>query len=252
MNKKLDAAWKRIVRADPRIISCDVFDTLLNRNHISESSRVKLIARRAASMLEERCGVRLDADAIWRTRVDVQHYAYRALDMIHPTGEVQFTRMMEATATLLGLGAPEAAVLARAEVAVEQTQLTPNLPLLSWLTDRAAEGIKVIAISDTWHDAPTIRALLDGVAPDNPVATVYTSSDCNATKRSGAIFPMVIAAERMPAETFFHIGDDELADERMSRRAGLHAHRITPPRMVMMYRRLNGAHARLRHRMPQR
>lgn len=250
--KALDAAWTRVARADPRIISCDVFDTLLKRNHIAEPNRVKLIARRAAAMLAEECGVRLEADVIWRTRIDVQHYAYRALDMTHPTGEVHFTRMMEATSTLLGLGAAEAAVLARAEVAIEQTQLAPNAPLLAWLADRAAEGNKVIAISDTWHDAPTIRALLDGVAPGNPVVTVYTSADFDATKRSGAIFPMVIAAEGRPAETFFHIGDDELADERMSQRAGLHAHRITPPGVTMMRRRLDGAHARLRISMPQR
>lgn len=250
--KTLAIAWKQVAHADPRIISCDVFDTLLKRNHIAEANRVKLIARHAATLLAEECGVRIDSETLWRTRVDVQHYAYRALDMTHPTGEVRFTRMIEAMTALLGLGPREADVLARAEIAIEQTQLAPNTPLLAWLTQRAAEGIKIIAISDTWHGAATIQGLLDTVAPGNPVVKVYTSADCDATKRSGAIFPMVANAEHRPASAFFHIGDDELADERMSRHAGLHAHRISPPRMVIMYRRLNGAHARLRQRMPAR
>lgn len=250
--KTLAMAWKAVKHASPRIISCDVFDTLLKRNHIAEANRVKLIARRAAAMLEEECGISIDPDAIRRTRIDVQNYAYRALDMTHPTGEVRFARMVEAMTALLGLGAREAAVLTRAEILVEQTQLAPNIPLIAWLKARAAQGIKIIAISDTWHDTATIRGLLDAVAPGNPVAVVYTSADCDATKRSGAIFPLVVAAEGAPASAFFHIGDDELADERMSRHAGLYAHRITPPRGVIMYRRLNGAHARLRQRMPAR
>lgn len=250
--KNLDAAWQQAAHAAPRVISCDVFDTLLKRNHIAESSRVKLIARRAAAMLADECGVRIDADAIWRNRVDVQHYAYRALDMTHPTGEVRFARMMEALAALLGLGAAEAAVLARAEIAVEQTQLAPNVPLLAWLAQRAAAGIRIIAVSDIWHDAITIRGLLDAVAPGHPVTMVYTSADFDASKRSGAIFPMLTAAEQLPAGAFFHIGDDELADERMPRRAGLNAHRIARPGMTLLYRRLDGANARLRHRMPQR
>jgi predicted HAD superfamily hydrolase len=251
-NRALDAAWARETRAERSIISCDVFDTLLKRNHIAETNRVRLISKRAASMLAKECQVHVDPDAIWRVRSDVQHYAYRALDMTHPTGEVMFTRMIEATSTLLGLGALEAKVLARAEIAVELTQLAPNVPLLNWLKVRAAEGNKVIAISDTWHDGHTIRTLLDRVAPGNPVAAVYTSADYDATKRSGAIFPIVVAEERLPAEMFFHIGDDEVADERMARVAGFRAHRITPPRLTITLRRVNGLHARIRTSMPRR
>lgn len=250
--KHLDAAWRQVAHAAPRVISCDVFDTLLKRNHIAESNRVKRIATRAAAMLADECGLRIDADAIWRSRVDVQHYAYRALDMTHPTGEVRFDRMMAALAALLGLGSAEAAVLARAEIAVEQTQLAPNVPLLTWLALRAAEGIRIIAVSDIWHNAATIRDLLDAAAPGNPVAMVYTSADFDASKRSGAIFPLLTAAEGVPAGAFFHIGDDELADELMPHRAGLHAHCIARPGVTLLYRRLDGVHARLRHRMPQR
>lgn len=230
----------------PRILSCDVFDTLLQRNGIAEPNRVRRVAKRAADMLAQERGVIIDSDALWRARMDVQRYAYRALDMLHPSGEVRFAPMIEGMATVLGLGMADADVLIRAEIAVERTQLAPNVPLLDWAARCAAQGIRVIAISDTWHDAATIRQLLDAVAPRHPVAQVYTSADLDATKRSARIFSAVAAHEGAAAGEFFHIGDDELADERMPRREGWRAHRIARHKWTMLRRRVDGARARAR------
>ncbi|MBT0668685.1 HAD family hydrolase [Novosphingobium profundi] len=244
-------AMKSVDLQGVRVISCDVFDTLLQRNAIAEPGRVKRIAQRAAEMLREERGVVIEVEALARARARAQRLAYRALDMADPNGEVGFDALMQGMALGLGLGVDEARVLARAEIAVEQTQLSPNAALLGWLAWRSADGLRIIAVSDTWHSAATIRGLLDRVAPGNPVAKVYTSADLGATKRSSAIFPKVLEAEGEPAQAFFHIGDDALADEAMAQRAGLRSHRIVPPRRTIFARRLDAARARVMRAMPE-
>ncbi len=234
----------------PSIISCDIFDTVLRRNAISETNRIALMARRSADMLAGECGIAVNIDALRRARLDVQRYAYRAIDLLHPTGEVKFSKMMETMAASLGLGHAAAELLGRAEMATEATQLCANRSLLTWLTKRAGEGIRIIAISDTWHDAAAIGQLLHAVAPGHPIAKIYTSADLGATKRSGSIFPTIAAAEAVAAGAILHIGDDRTADVAMPRRAGLRAYRIDRPRLAIFGRRIDGAWARLRNRVP--
>jgi predicted HAD superfamily hydrolase len=235
----------------PRIVSCDVFDTLLKRNAIAEPNRVALMAQRAASMLESEREIAVSPDALRRARMDVQRYAYRVLDILHPTGEVRFTQMMETMAAGLGYGPVEAAIFTRAEIAIELTQLAPNRPLLTWLRRIADDGIRVIAISDTWHDAATIGGLLAALAPGHPIAKVYTSADLDATKRSGYIFPLIAHEEGVTASEFLHMGDDTTADDVMPRAAGLRVQRIVPPRLVMFRRRVDGMRARARRMSAQ-
>lgn len=233
-----------------QVISCDVFDTLLQRNHIAEPNRVRLIAERSAALLARDCKVAIAVNVLWRARMEVQRHAYRVLAMTNPQGEVAFAQMIDCMTTKLGLGAAEGVVLARAEIAVEQTQLKANRALMAWLGQRASEGVRIIAISDTWHDESTIDSLLAALAPGHPIAKVYTSADLKATKRSAAIFPLVAVQEGVQAGAFFHIGDDREADDLMARRAGLQVHRIQPPMMTLLARRINGISAKLRQ-IPQ-
>jgi predicted HAD superfamily hydrolase len=236
--------------ASARIISCDVFDTLLKRNTLCEHSRVTLIARHAATMLARECSIVIAPAVLGQARNDVQRYAYRGLDMLHPDGEVKFARMMDGMATALGLGPDAARVLARAEIAVEKTQLAPNRRLLAWLKQRAGEGVPIIAISDTWHEALTITDLLNSVAPGHPVARVYTSADLDATKRSARIFALVAAREAVRPESFLHIGDDAVADVSMALRAGLQVSQVMPARSTILRRKLDGALHRAFRRLP--
>lgn len=229
----------------PDIVSCDVFDTLLHRDGRSEASRQRAQARRAARRLRAERGVVVSAEAVRRARAEAQRYAYRALAMLHPSGEVRFADLIAATAGRLALGPAEAAILAESEIAVERAQLAPNRPLLAWLAARAREGRRIVAVSDTWHDAATLRALLDALAPGHPVTTIYTSADRDATKRSGSLFAHVLRAEGARPDRVLHIGDDAVADLAMARDAGLRCAPVRRPRALRLRRKLDAALARL-------
>lgn len=232
-------------RSAARVVSCDVFDTLLLRDHRSEGRRFRDIAALAARRLAAEHGIVRHPAAIWTIRLEVQRHAYRALDLARPTGDVRFADMVEAMAHLLGLEGPAAAILHEAEVAVERAQLTANGPLLAWLAGEARAGTRVIAVSDIYHEAATVAQLLAALCPRHPVAHVYTSADHDATKRTGALFGTVLAAEGVAPGEVLHIGDDARADVAMPRALGLRTLQVARPRHLILRRRTDALRARL-------
>lgn len=229
---------------EARIISCDVFDTLLHRDHRSETRRFQDIASLASARLVVARQVLREPATIFAVRREVQREAYRALALTRPSGDVRFADMVDAMARMLALDEDGARILHEAELAVELRQLHPNRQLLDWLAGQAALGVRIIAISDTYHPAGTIGALLEALAPGHPVATVYTSADLDATKRSGALFPLVLQAEQARPADVLHLGDDPTADVAMPRAAGLPTRRLTRPFGLRLIRKLDAAIAR--------
>ena len=232
-------------KAAALVVSCDVFDTLLLRDHRSESRRFRDIASLASARLARELGIDRAPAAIWNARIEVQRHAYRALELICPTGDVRFADMTDAMAQILGVGTDGANILYEAEVAVERSQLTPNRPILTWLAAQVRNGCRVVAVSDTYHASETIVQLLDTLAPANCVQHVYTSADHNATKRTGTLFRTVLVAEGVAPVDVLHIGDDWRADIEMARVQGLRAVQVTRPRHLLLRRRTDAVRSRL-------
>lgn len=228
-----------------RVVSCDVFDTLLHRDHRSESRRFGDIAALAAQRLAREHRIERHPAQIRHARVTVQRHAYRALDLACPTGDVRFADLVDAMARILALDEPAARILHEAEIAVERAQLSANDALLAWLAGQARAGCRVIAISDTYHQACTIAALLGALAPGHPIERVNTSADHNATKRTGALFGSVLRAEGLAPQDVLHIGDDHRADVAMARAAGLQTLQIVRPRHLLFRRRTDAVRSRL-------
>ncbi|MGY2051385.1 HAD family hydrolase [Methylobacterium sp. JK268] len=234
----------------PTIVSCDVFDTLLLRDLSCETDRFAAVAHEAVGRIAAQSGIAVDVEAVLLARLAAHHFAYRALDALHPGGEVRFGDLADAMASILGLGPAGAAIIADAEIAVEASHLRPNHQLIAWLRGQAAAGVRIIAVSDTWHDAQTIAYLLDRVAPGNPVAAIYTSADCDATKRRAGLFRHVLATEGVGPDQILHIGDDAVADEAQARAAGLRTKRVVRSGFVRFGRRTGTLWARMRRPVP--
>ncbi|KTS08091.1 hydrolase [Methylobacterium radiotolerans] len=231
-----------------RIVSCDVFDTLLHRDHRSERCRFHDIATVASRALAAEHGTAPRPGAIYAARLQVQRAAYRALDLANPSGDVRFADMLAAMTRVLSLDDRAADILYRAEITVELAQLRANTPLMTWLKRRAQAGDRIIAVSDTYHRGATIAHLLDTLAPGHPVAHIYTSADHDATKRTRALFDVVLRTEKVAPAEILHLGDDTLADVTMAAAAGLRTAQLLRPRHVVLRRRLDAVRARAMHR----
>lgn len=228
-----------------RIVSCDVFDTLLHRDHRSEARRFRDIASLASARLVVARQILREPALVFQVRREVQREAYRALALTRPSGDVRFADMIDAMARMMALDEDGARILHEAELAVELRQLRPNRRLLDWLAGQKALGYRIIAVSDTYHPAGTIAALLGTLAPGHPVAAIYTSADLDATKRSGALFPAVLHAEQARACEILHLGDDPTADVAMPRAAGLSTRHLTRPTHLRLTRKLDAVITRL-------
>ena len=231
--------------ASARIISCDVFDTLLYRDHRSERRRFNDIALLAARYLDDERGVRRHPNAIYHARLEVQRQAYRALDLANPTGDVRFADMLDGMTRLLSLDGPAADLLYRAEIAVETAQLSANTELMAWLRTQARAGSRIIAVSDTYHTGETIKGLLAAHLNSDVIARIYASADFDATKRTGALFAAVLREEGSAPGDILHLGDDTRADVTMARAAGLRAVQLLRPRHLILRRRVDAVRARV-------
>ncbi|MGT2481344.1 hypothetical protein ACU4GR_26610 [Methylobacterium oryzae CBMB20] len=103
-------------------------------------------------------------------------------------------------------------------------------------------------MSDTYHRGETIAHLLNTLAPGHPVGRIYTSADHDATKRTRALFDVVLRNEKVVPSEVLHLGDDTLADVTMAAASGLRTAHLLRPRHMVLRRRLDAVRARVMHR----
>ena len=213
----ITALAKAIQETRYDLISTDLFDTVLLRDHTIESGRLAVACRRSAARLG------LDPRALTRLRWSLQGTAYQALAIERPYAEASLSAICHTTATALGLGQEAAQLLQQTEVDIEVEHLRPNRPLVELLDRVSRSGRRVIAVSDTYLSQSDLRRILDYVVGPHPLAAVYSSADLDLTKHGGRVFAAVAERENVPAERILHVGDNHRVDVRMAQRAGWHA-----------------------------
>jgi len=210
------------------LVSTDLFDTVLLRDHTIESDRLAIACRRAAPVL----GV--DAAALTQFRWSLQRSAYQAVAIERPAGDASLADLCAVAARAFGLDESAGEVLRRIEVDVDIEHLRPNRRLLR-LFDRVTQaGLRVIALSDTYLSRADLWRVLGAVAGAHPIAEVYSSADLGLTKHAGKAFAAVAQRENVDAGRILHVGDNHPVDVAMAGRAAwtaLHLPRDTWSRL---------------------
>ena len=176
-----------------RVVSFDVFDTLLVRPALHP----KDILRIAAGRVKEVHG--LDFIAL---RWDAEERLGKPDATIHDIyGWIQLQ---------YGLAPETAAALMAEELRCEETLLSPR-PDVKALHDEAVRlGKRVIAVSDMYLPGDFLGAVLQ--KKGCPVDAVYVSCDHGARKSDGALYDAVIAAEGVHPSEILHLGDNYQSD----------------------------------------
>ncbi len=199
------------------LISTDLFDTVLLRDHTIESDRQAMACRRVAP------GLGVQAAALTRLRWSLQRSAYRAVAIERPNGEASLADLCTVSAAAFGLDHSAASLLRQAEVEVEIEHLRPNRPLLDLLDQASRSGLRVIAVSDTYLGRGDLRRILDAVAGRHCIAEVYSSADLGLTKHAGGAFAAVGRHQNVAAHRILHVGDSHRADVLTARSASWNA-----------------------------
>ncbi len=198
-----------------RVLSLDVFDTLLHRTCASPEDVFVEVGRRAASQGWLRTGIRPEEFGTLRRLA--QETTYAALER-EPRLEDIYAALPD------GLCDRDELLQLELEVEADTCALNPVVNGLVAACNSA--GIPVVLLSDMYLGGERVKHLLARAGFDvaTRVEHVFVSVDENAYKMTGALYGRLL--ERYPdvePGRILHIGDNLHADVRMARAAGLRA-----------------------------
>lgn len=187
--KSIDAA---------RLISVDLFDTLVLRPSLNPSSLQRLVAARIARECEldpsELLGKRLDAENLARSQVmgDV------TLDDIRAAAPSSWNAAVSAQL--------DAEVELEFEMCVARTWLVDTLR-----QSKRSDQIMVL-MTDTYLPRWCIDRLLKMIHAEELFDDIFVSNQVRARKDSGALWNLVEASYGISRTEWVHIGDNEFSD----------------------------------------
>lgn len=207
--------------------SFDVFDTLITRSTATPEGIFLLMQR----YLEEdmRGGV-FSAEQVKNfsmLRIDAERNARR----FHPKSEIRLKQIYDVMGQSVKLSLEEKAFLMELEERCELACVVGLRDNINKVKKLAAEGKRVILLSDMYHSAAAIRRMLlqvDNIFAELPL---YVSCEYGVTKSSGLLYALVHEKEKIEYSHWFHYGDNEISDVNIPRLFGIKAKKMLFPDM---------------------
>lgn len=213
-------------RDDIRVVSVDIFDTLLLRTTRPESARFLDVGRIHADIVRKMGGA-FSARDLLLLRLMAARAGYRNAAPVEQIREPRYADIVEVIAQACRIRGADglAERFAAAELAYESSMLTPNRRLVGILQRAKASGKRVICISDMYFGAEHLHRLVAGKGIDFIDAT-YSSADFGVGKASRRLFDEVLKREGVAASQMVHCGDNAHSDHRQAIAAGLLAFHV--------------------------
>jgi HAD superfamily hydrolase (TIGR01549 family) len=209
---------------DVRLISLDIFDTVLGR-YVGDPEEVQRAVCRAVSA---RTGIA--ADTVWQARQQAEQ-ALRAEAV--QAGFDHECRYSELLPRWVG-NFPSTTLRERGEESnslqqfIRQTELDLEAATLyvkrdaqvfmDWVKE---QNIRIIALSDMYLDGDMLCELLRRKGIVDYFTFVYVSADFKLGKYSGRLFEKMLQVKGLAGKDVVHIGDNPVSDRRMACRAGI-------------------------------
>lgn len=218
---RLHAAWEAVRRPDVRVVSTDIFDTLLWRQVAAPADAFILLAERLAA--RGRLAPHLSPEAFRNVRrlAEEQGRLHRA--QAHNDLEVTLEEIYERIPAWVfsDPGGREHAL--QTELALEHELVVPDLDVVAVLAAAVRAGKRVVAVSDTYFSEPQLRELLDqpGLG-ELEIEIVFSSSEHRRSKADG-LLGVVLEELGVPAGAVVHLGDHEVADVEAAEALGIGA-----------------------------
>ncbi|TDK30005.1 rhamnan synthesis F family protein [Luteimonas terrae] len=185
-----------VAAVDAKLISLDVFDTLVQRPFLSPEGARRYLSRLAARTL----GV----DAFEDLRIRAEASARHALGR-DPT----LVEIYAALAERMPCAPVDA--LQALELSTEQRLLRTRPGVIESVSSLKTRGLRVIALSDMYLDGATLREVLP---PQVAALTEKWSVSCETglRKDDGSAWPALASWSAVAPAAWLHVGDNEHAD----------------------------------------
>jgi len=191
-----------------KIISFDVFDTLLIRPFVNPAD--------VFLMMERRTGISGFHDARIQAEGAAREEYYARTGSAEVTLEQIYKKLRLSNAAKAGISMPD---LRQLEIETEKALLTRS-PIAGAVYDLAcAMGKTVIAVSDMYLPE---QVILDILADNNlPVSRVFVSCSYKAAKHEGKLYGLVAKAMGVEPSHILHFGDNFKSDCSAALEAGV-------------------------------
>lgn len=212
-------------RREVRVLSLDVFDTLLWRRVPKPTDAHLLLGRRLADegILKPHVGPRVFA----RLRVLAEEEARARHQEAAGSPEVRLSEICALLAPAVS-NEVSAADLAEREFENERSITFVDERLVSFLIKGLSADLAVIAVSDSYFTAEQIKRLLGDHGADRvQFEKIYTSSDVG-TGKGGNLWRHVIDDLAVPPSSIIHVGDNYDADVAAAGGAGITGVHLPP------------------------
>ncbi len=199
------------VPKDVRIVSFDIFDTVLTRKWISPHDVFQEVEH--LSGIQDFSAERKEAEFALRKKHGF-------------TKEVYFKEIYAALSDRLALSHETAASLMDQELALEKEGLYAVPGAVEALHALRTQGKSVVFVSDIYLPYEFIAERLREFDLFHTGDRLYVSSDADnnrALKSAGTMFPLVLEKEGASPAFVIHVGDNEKYDVHMAQQAGMQA-----------------------------
>ncbi|WP_421781083.1 hypothetical protein [Kiloniella litopenaei] len=212
---------------DIKVLSVDVFDTVLLRTTRPELQRFKDFCRLQLKYLQ--LGDQVSLELFYRARLKAGREAYKKANLSGGAYEARYQDIYSDVADKFSsfiLGDKQRFVekCLSLELAREAAGLKLNSSLWHFLKKKKREGIRLIYCSDMYLDGQSVKLLLESISKQTLEEELIVSSDYQQTKRKGALFETLISFTHTVPGRILHIGDNFHSDYRKPQMCGINSY----------------------------
>jgi len=198
-----------------KLISFDIFDTLLIRPTILPADAFFLLQEVAKNILSDKIfnfyEIRRVAEDEARKKLSISNKYY---------GEITLTQIYEYIATTYKINPINKLKLMQAEIDLETQILRPRKIGKEIYELALQSGKKIIITSDIYHSKETLENILTKNGFDG-YSQLYVSSEYKKRKDTGELYKTIIKNEKLLPHEILHIGDNMDTDVLSSLKCGI-------------------------------
>lgn len=206
-----------------KVISFDVFDTLLVRDIYSPEDVFAFAARHAQSLVKDSKFEHHDF------RVRSEQYARRA----SPRQDVTLDQIYDHYLLMTGVAADLVEEIKHYEIEIEGKLLRARESARKIFNSAKSQGLRVTIVSDFYMSQSTIRRYLENAGFDLDGVQIFVSSEIGLSKRDGHLYDHVAQTMGVAPGEILHFGDNFVVDTQMAMKRGLHSIHIASPKATL-------------------
>ncbi len=210
-----------------KVISFDIFDTLLERDMDPPDEVKQIVAKRVVRTLLDDYGIKCTIACVIDLRNTIENdlrlqglnagrdYECKFSDIAKKLASC----LIEEDSTLIE-SLTTRIIEHELEVETEVLFVKPEIAtILAWLNSR---GIRVIAVSDMYLDQTILSSIFEKKGLSVHFDHIYVSSEFGVGKHSGRLFEHVLQQENLQPAEMLHIGDNHHSDYHSPAKIGIH------------------------------